>query len=96
MKKEREFSLLFHGLICSFLKFFTEVSLGELVTVVLRCHNLTIGSGGSDGDEVATMGGVEVDSLTEHIGAFAHGANDIVGYFGLIGRDVLDAVIGTV
>ena len=42
------------------------------------------------------MGGIEVDGLAKHVGALAHGAYDIVGDLGLVGRDVLDAVISTI
>lgn len=77
-------------------KLIAQVSLGQRVAVVLRCHDLTIGSGRADGDEVATVGGIEVDGLAKHVGALAHGAYDIVGHLGLVGRDVLDAVIGAI
>ena len=66
------------------------------MAIVLRCHDFAIGTGRADGDEVATVGGVEVDGLAKHVGALTHGTYYIVGYLGLVGRDVLDAVIGTI
>ena len=73
-----------------------QVALGELVAVVLRCHDLAIGASRADGDEVATSGSIEVYGLAEDVGALTHRSHDIVGHLGLVGRDVLDAVIGLV
>ena len=77
-------------------KLLAEVALGQLVAIVVRCHDLAIGSSRADGDEVATMGGIEVDGLTKHIGTLAHGTHDIIGHLGLVGRNVFDAVIGAI
>ena len=67
-----------------------------MAAVVLRGHDFAIGTGRADGDEVATMGGIEVDGFAKHVGTLAYGAYDIVGHLGLVGRDVLDAVIGLI
>jgi hypothetical protein len=50
------------------LKVIAEVANGQATAIVLRSHNLAIGSGRTNSQIVASLGGIEVYLLGKYVG----------------------------
>ena len=79
-----------------FLEFVAHIALGQSATIVLRCHNLAVGSCRSDGQQVATLSLVQVYLFGKHIGALADRTNYIVGLTWLVAAYVLYLVVSLI
>lgn len=78
------------------LQFFRDKSFRQRTAVILAGHDLTVGTGGTQGDEVTTVRLVEVDGLGEDITRLTDRTDDIIRLYGLITREVLDLMISLV
>ena len=64
------------------------VAHGQWPAVVLRGHDFAVGSCGSDGQQVAATGGVQINLLGEYVCGFTYRSYDIVGFKGAFTTDV--------
>ena len=70
---------------------------GEAAEVVLGCHDLSVRSGTTHGEQVSALHRRDAVSFDEDVAGFADGSYDVVGLLFVIGMaDVLHAVEGAV
>ena len=79
-----------------FLYFVAHIALWQTAAVVLRGHDLAIGSGRTDGQQVTALGTVQIDLLGKHVGRFSDWAHHVVSLTRLVAGDILDLVIGLI
>ena len=65
----------------------------ETAQVILRSHDLAIGACRTDGQQIAALGGVEVDLFGKDIGGLTDRSYDIVSLHRRIAADVLNLVV---
>ena len=70
--------------------------MGQRSAVVAGGHDFAIGTGRANGNEVATVGAVQVSLLGKDVGRFADGPYDVVGVQRFVAADVLNLVIGLI
>ena len=78
------------------LHFITHIALGQTAQIVLRRHDLTIGTCRTDGEQIATLGSIEVDLLGEHVRRLTDGSDHIVSLRRFFAADVLDLMISLI
>ena len=73
-----------------------HISFGQSPAVVLRSHDLTVGTSRTDGQQVAALSPVQVDLLGEDVGRLTDGTHHVVSLHRLVAGDVLDLMIGLI
>ena len=73
-----------------------QIALGKTAAVVLHSHDLSIGTGRTDGQQIASTTAVQVNLLGKDISRLADGSHDVIGILGLLACHVLNLVIGLI
>ena len=66
-----------------------SISLRQLTAVIARSHNFAISPCRTEGDKVATLHPIQINSLTEYIRRLADGPYDIISLNRRIRSDIL-------
>ena len=66
-----------------------RISLRQLTAVIARSHNFAISPCRTEGDKVATLHPIQINSLTEYIRRLADGPYDIISLNRCIRSDIL-------